>query len=251
MVPVMAPVTDYLAGLRNLPLIAPEALLDGRHLLVIAPHPDDESLGVGGLIAAAAEGGSPVTVAFLTAGEASHRGSPTYPAPALAALRRDEARAAIAALGLDVSAAVFYGLPDGRIARSPPAQRHGVQDDLAAIIRHRGDTVVCVTAASDPHRDHRAAFLIARRLCRRTGAALLSYPIWTWMQEADDLPEEPAKGWRVDIRAQRARKSRAIQAHRSQHGGLITDAAESFALPEGFLACFDTDHEVLIAHDTL
>ena len=47
-----------------------------RRLIVVAAHPDDESLGAGGLIAEAAALGVPVTVVVATLGEASHPDSP-------------------------------------------------------------------------------------------------------------------------------------------------------------------------------
>ena len=46
-------------------------------LVVVAAHPDDESLGTGGLIAAAHDAGLAVYVVLLTAGEGSHPDSPT------------------------------------------------------------------------------------------------------------------------------------------------------------------------------
>jgi GlcNAc-PI de-N-acetylase len=47
----------------------PAADLAGPRLLVIAPHPDDETVGAGGAIATARERGWNVTVVFVTSGD--------------------------------------------------------------------------------------------------------------------------------------------------------------------------------------
>ena len=52
----------------NLPLVAPP-LGPQKRLLVLSPHCDDETLGVGGLISEASASRTPVTVAFLTNGD--------------------------------------------------------------------------------------------------------------------------------------------------------------------------------------
>ena len=111
---------DYLSALARLPVVTPEVVLAGRSLVVVAPHPDDESLGLGGFIAAARGSGQPVSVIFLTDGERSHVGSPTYPPARLAATRRREAAAALAVLGVDPLAVHFLGLGDTCL----PALRH-------------------------------------------------------------------------------------------------------------------------------
>ena len=66
-----------------------------RRLIVVAAHPDDESLGAGGLIATAARRGVPVTVVVATTGEASHPQSPTLRPAQLAPIRRAEVLAAV------------------------------------------------------------------------------------------------------------------------------------------------------------
>ena len=61
-------------------------LTGGAPALVLAPHPDDESLGCGALLAASFAGPG-AHVICLTDGGASHLGSPTWPREALSALR--------------------------------------------------------------------------------------------------------------------------------------------------------------------
>lgn len=97
----------------------------GERLLVIAPHPDDEVLGCGGLIQQALKNGAEVTVAVITNGEAFE------PSVALeertlepsrddyrdyAAKRRLESREALRHLGLPENRLRFLGYPDKGLA---------------------------------------------------------------------------------------------------------------------------------------
>ena len=81
----------------DIPAVAASVLLRGRPLLVLAPHPDDESLGCGALLAQAFAGVG-AHVACLTDGAASHPGSRLVPPDQLAAIRRAEVLDAVAPL---------------------------------------------------------------------------------------------------------------------------------------------------------
>ncbi len=74
-------------------------LARGQRIVVVAPHPDDETLGCGLLIARAARAGVPLAVVALTDGQASHPESKRWPATALGRLRRAELRRAMARPG--------------------------------------------------------------------------------------------------------------------------------------------------------
>src|ERR1700729_3740365 len=112
----MVRVSTVLQALRDLPVEDPRAVLGAEPLLVLAPHPDDESLGCGGLIAEHHARGHDVHVMVLTDGTGSHPRSREYPATRLAALRMQEARRAIVALGLPEDRIDFLGLPDGHVS---------------------------------------------------------------------------------------------------------------------------------------
>mgnify|MGYP003922745823 CR=1 FL=1 len=84
-------------------------------LVVIAAHPDDESLGAGGLIATAAAAGLAVYVVLLTAGEASPYAAAGKSRHALATMRLAETENALARLAPD-NFLVFLGAPDGAVA---------------------------------------------------------------------------------------------------------------------------------------
>lgn len=240
---------NYLEALRQLPLVDAATALHGRTLVVIAPHPDDESLGAGGLIAAAVAASLEVKVAFLTDGEGSHIGSPTYPPEVLAGLRRAEARAALGELGVDGARAEFIGLPDGRLADLPPSEAAVVVETLVGLIPE--ETVVCVTAQTDPHPDHRIAHRWAKIASAMRRSELWSYPVWTWTAAEDIFSQPPPQGLRVAIDTHLVAKRNAIAAHRSQHGLVVKDARESFTLPTELLRAADQPFEVFLTLPSL
>ncbi|MGN6482368.1 PIG-L deacetylase family protein [Luteibacter sp.] len=225
-------------------MVAPIAVLRTRPLMVVAPHPDDESLGLGGLIAAARALNLPVTVVFLTDGERSHVGSPTWPARRLAAHRRLEAVAALGELGVAGASAHFLGLGDTRLHALDGAAQATAQAKLATLAAP--NTLVCVTAATDPHSDHQAAAALVDRVPWAAGVEIMHYPVWTWTRRDADLPITPLRGVRIDVATHLPRKRAAIAAHRTQHGELIHDAAEAFVLDSAFLARFAAPTETLI-----
>lgn len=146
-----------------------------RRLVVVAPHPDDEILGVGVTASRFAAAGVEVTVLAVTDGDASHPGSPTLTPQRLAKLRTDESRRACRLLGLPQP--VRLGLPDGRVA----AHLAGLTDALAGAVDDSGpECVVLSTWRGDGHPDHEASGQAAAAACAATGARLAEYPVWTW-----------------------------------------------------------------------
>src|SRR5262245_45371016 len=94
-------------------------------LMAILAHPDDESLGLGGVLARYAAEGVEVTVVTATRGERGRfrgeREGPLHPGPeALARIREAELRAATRALG--VRETFVLGYPDGALAEADPLE---------------------------------------------------------------------------------------------------------------------------------
>ena len=204
-------------------------------ILVLAPHPDDESLGCGGLIHQACAAGLDVSVAILTDGTKSHPNSRTYPAPRLRAVREAEAAAAVAVLGLPADRLSFLGYPDAAAPRwGRPLRDAG--DRFAAQIRALGAGTVFASWRNDPHCDHLAAHRIATRACRLTGARHLSYAVWGWtLPDRRILPHSRVRGWRLDIAADLPTKQRAVACHRSQLTAMIDDDPAGFTVPPALL----------------
>ena len=68
------------AGLEALPWVEPEALVpEGGRAVIVAPHPDDEVLGTGGLLARLGRLGRELRLVAVTDGTASHPSSSCWP----------------------------------------------------------------------------------------------------------------------------------------------------------------------------
>lgn len=230
----------------RLPLTDGPNLLGSRPVLVIAPHPDDESLGCGGLIADCQARGQSVHVLVLTDGAASHPKSRMYPPPRLAALRAEEARAAVAALGLPTDRIGFIGIPDGKAPLRGKRLREAANRIADYACSHSIGTI-CTTWPGDPHPDHVAAYRAAARAVRDIGGRLLCYPVWGWTLPADAwVPATSRRGGRLDISAHIEAKLCAIACHRSQTTDLINDDPSAFRISPEFLANFARPFEVFI-----
>ncbi len=231
------------AAMASLPYAPVQTILGAGPLLVLAPHPDDESLGCGGLIAASCAAGITVHVAVLTDGTKSHPSSRAFPAARLKAVREAEVTAAIGHLGLQPHRLHFLAYPDAAAPRWGRALRQA-GDNLAHLTRRLGIRTVVASWRHDPHCDHLAAHRIARRACRLTGARLLSYAVWGWTLPPDrPLPRARVLGWRLDVTPYLPAKRAAIACHRSQLG-LIDDDPAGFTLPAHLLTLCDRPFEV-------
>ncbi len=242
----MVKASAFLALAEVLPFAQLATLLGDGGLLIVAPHPDDESLGCGGLIAAARAKGVDVRLIVVSDGVGSHRGSRSHPPARLKALREAETIEAAAALGLDAAAIRFLGLPDAAVPTEGDDARAAVDAIVAAAIACAAATV-CVTWRHDPHCDHLAAArLVDQARCRLDAARIYEYPIWGWtLPEATDVGAGPA-GLRLDTTAQGAAKRAAIAAHRSQTTALIRDDPHGFRLDATMLERFGRPFEIYL-----
>ena len=197
-------------------------LLAGPRLVVVAPHPDDEVLACGGLLAMRAAQAGEVLIIAVTDGEASHGEAShgdashgTAPNPAantLAEQRRAERMSGLQRLGLRGAGLVRCGLPDGRVER----REQRLADQLAGLLRV-GDVVIA-SWRLDGHPDHDATGRAAASACRAVGCRLVEAPIWMWHWAAPDDERVP---WQrlaaLPIRALSwSRKQAALAAHASQ-----------------------------------
>ena len=243
----MSSAREFHAAWRGLPVGSPGEITGGGTCLVLAPHPDDESLGCGGLIAACAAAGRPPLVAILTDGAGSHKQSRAFPPERLRAVRAQEARQAVAALGLAGDRVVFLEQPDTAAPHDGPAFDAVVARLLALVQGEAACTAILAPWRHDPHCDHEAASLVAAVVAEKAGIRHVAYPVWGWTLSDDTaIPGDPGPGWRLDIEAFLPAKQDAIRAHRSQFGGLIADDPTGFRLPAALLACFDSPWETFL-----
>jgi len=215
--------------------------------LILAPHPDDESLGCGGLIAACTAAGRPPLVAILTDGAASHPNSRSFPADRLRAVRAQEAQSAVAHLGLASDRLVFLSQPDAAAPHEGPGF-DAIVATLQRLLHHdRNCTAILAPWLHDPHCDHEAASLIAAAAAEAAGIRHVAYPVWGWTLPPDAaVPAAPATGYRLDITPHQSAKRAAIHAHQSQYGNLINDDPDGFRLPAELLSVFDSPFETFL-----
>jgi LmbE family N-acetylglucosaminyl deacetylase len=213
-----------------------------RRLIVVAPHPDDEVLGVGGLIQTALKEHVLVEVVTVTDGEASHPGSDVATALDLAALRANESRVALRRLGWDDPVMTQLHLPDGKIT----AHRRALDDALSSMLLP--DDLCVAPWRRDGHPDHNACGDAAAAASRTVGCRFLGYMVWSWHwadPDGSDIPWD--RCMRLDLdRRQRARKRWATAAFQSQVSSLGTQPGDAPVLPEPILRRFWRPFEVLI-----
>ncbi len=230
---------DLHAAWRALPLIAPTAWTHGAPLVVLSPHPDDETLGTGGLIAAARGAGHAVHVVIVTDGAGSHPRSQSYPASRLVALRKRESATAATLIGLSPAEITHLDLPDTRAPTDGPDFDAAVARILSIVRETRARTLLA-TWRHDPHCDHEAVAAMARAVREaHPGTALWSYPIWGWhLPDGTVVDEGRPQGFRLDIAPWLPRKRAGIAAHASQMTDLIADDPDGFRFTEATLAPF-------------
>lgn len=232
-----------LAAMERFPFADIETILGGERPLILAPHPDDESLGCGGLIAECCQRGQQPVVVILTDGAASHPASKRYPPERLRELRAEEARQAVTLLGLASHNLVFFDYPDTALPAS-----HAITAKVATLAEDCGCTVILGPWLYDPHCDHEAAAIIAQNAADTIKGRWLSYPVWGWLLPLDqEVSVDEVTGWKLSISAHQRAKQSAITAHASQHSSLIDDDPNGFRLPRDLLAIFQRPYEVYIA----
>lgn len=218
-------------------------LVDDRPILILAPHPDDESLGCGGLIAAAALRSIPIFVVVMTDGTGSHPNSQAFPPSRLRAQREVELRDALTALGARQAAVTFFRCRDGYLDKDPAEQNIAVTR-LVEMVRTHGIGQLFATWEGDPHPDHQATARIAKRVAAAVpSVTAYAYPIWGLT--LDDDTDVPGVGpcLRLDISSALSAKRAAIAAHRSQTSGLVPDDPEGFRLSDTDIARFSGREE--------
>ncbi|MET3809916.1 PIG-L family deacetylase [Arthrobacter sp. UYEF3] len=228
------------AALPELPLDAGE--LACTAFIVLAAHPDDESLGAGGLISRLHGVGAEVRVLLCTAGEASHPYSPTATPEQLAALRLREFAEALERL-VPGSPWRYLGLPDGNLADHRESVLAAISAAAAAIGGPADRVVLVAPYRNDGHTDHDALGSAAAEAAGASGFGLLEYPVWYWLWAG---PEDPAwQSWlRVPLSpAEEQAKAQAMAAHTSQVQALSGQPGDEVLLPAAFLEHFSRPWE--------
>ena len=175
-------------------------------LLVVAPHPDDETLCCAGLIQRVVRAGGRACVVWITSGDASELDllliekslfAKPEKARDLAVRRMREARTATARLGVSAAGQLFLGYPDRGVLRlltdhratpytsgftgaaavpypaalfpGHPYTGESLEGDFAAVLERVHPTLILAPSPGDSHPDHRAAGLLTIAVSTRRG----------------------------------------------------------------------------------
>jgi len=216
----------------------PLPLARSGNWLVLAPHPDDEALGAGGLLAALSDTGSRAWVAYLTSGEASHRGAPQWSAGHLGRTRRGEARRALGKLDQNGRVPLFLGWEDGRPAPAGSAAFRRSLAGLLDLCRKHQIRNVATTWRGEAHCDHRAAYELGKYLVSRSGGEirLFEYLVWGWTDLGLTQKVHRFRVETLDTADYAERCGRAIACHRTQVSSLIRGASQAFRLAPEMVA---------------
>jgi LmbE family N-acetylglucosaminyl deacetylase len=174
-----------------------------ENVLVVAPHPDDEAIGCGGMICLHRQRGDSVRVVFLTSGERGIKGVSQRIARSI---REKEAQAAARVLGVDDIC--FLRLPD--LGLSKVVER--AAGDLRKVLERDVPDLMYLPHPADDHPDHEASLPIVRKALTGLGRQrrlpeLRVYEIWSPMAHY---------GWVEDISDVMPRKMRAVKCYTTQ-----------------------------------
>jgi LmbE family N-acetylglucosaminyl deacetylase len=237
----------YFEHVKMLPVKDWRELTGEQPFVVLSPHPDDESLGAGGLIALARRNHQDITVILVTDGSGSHPGSLIYPRDRLVATRRSEFEEAGRILGLIPNCLHELGFVDAKSPIEGPEFEEAA-NTVCEIVRKTGAQSLFVTWRHDPHSDHVAAAALAAEVLRRYPyLKLWAYPIWGWhLAPNTTIPAAAPRGLRLAIDEVQTQKRAAIQAHASQVTDLISDDPKGFRFTVETLAPFLGAYEYFI-----
>jgi LmbE family N-acetylglucosaminyl deacetylase len=241
-----------------------EAELRAR-ALIVAPHPDDEALGCGGLVALKRALGAEVSLVFMTDGVGSHKD--LIDCKELREQRRQEAQNAARILDVPHPCVHFFDYEDGHLGESFAE----AEQRLAALVDRLRPEQIFVPIGRQEHPDHvmagKIGHAVVTSLRPTQTLTVFEYPIWfmrhwPWVSCEGDCAQELIEsslcarmgglyltlfGTRVDIRPVLDRKRAALAAHVSQMERRNGDPRWNTLgdLCQGdFLATFFHGHEV-------
>ncbi len=227
----------------------PELDLGIDRLVVVAAHPDDETLGAAGLMSRVHRGGGQVTVIVATDGEGSHPASPTHSPARLATIRREEVRRAVGVVA-PAAEVHFLLLPDSGLRERRAELRSGLMEILrAAVPAGAGEdfgTLVVAPWSGDGHRDHRITAQVVAELCGERGIRHLGYPIWLWHWGVpEQVPWSESRALSLTAE-ERAAKDLALAQHRTQIQPLSPQPGDEPILHSAMQEHFLRPHEVFV-----
>lgn len=193
---------------------------DGERVLVFAPHPGDDIMGCGGTLIKHIKSGSPVTIVYMTSGEAV-ASEAAENAHELAKNRESEARDAAKRIG--ITDIIFLRESDGKLERS-----HRSIEKVRNIISKTRPEIIYMPHSLDDHKDRKTTFSIVSAALqdKKKMPLVLCYEIWIPLAKITH---------KVDISSVIELKLKALAKHASQIPLNIVDAASSLNRYRGIM----------------
>jgi LmbE family N-acetylglucosaminyl deacetylase len=201
-------------------------LQQDARLLILAPHPDDECLGTGGVIQQALAKGAKIKVIFITNGDNN-----PWPQRYLekrwfigpeerkrwGERRKIEAENSLEILGGDKVSTTFLGLPDAGILNLWKEGDHSLLENLTNEFIAWRPTLLILPSEFDRHSDHRATHLYGRAALAETSnnCPVLTYLIHRpWLMK---LTQKPKPQIKLELSpVEQDKKLQAILCHKTQ-----------------------------------
>lgn len=186
-------IKDFIRGIRIQILRGclrkPLVLQSIQHILLVAPHPDDEVIGCAGLIQQLLKAGKQIDVVILSGGEKSHSGCCHIDEIALVKARRELSRQAAQIVGLPLEHLHFLNYPDGGIAYN-----HHETNRLKQLITDMKPDAIFIPHKGEGWSDHVEAGRIIKELTEEcTDIQLYEYCVWFWYYNVWDIDWEDAR----------------------------------------------------------
>lgn len=225
-IPIVSEV-DWLTRLNRLPHWQPPL----RRTVIISPHPDDETLGAGGLISYLTSLGVSVTVIAVTDGENAYADF-----SGLGPIREREQAAALETLGVANTHIQRLHIEDSNVAGN---QAQLVEHLLSLV--PAGATLVAPWGG-DFHPDHEACGRAAQVVADQVGASLVSYFFWSWHRGELEIFDGLSAALFPLTPEQQSLKKTALLCHQSQ----LEHASGSPILPQNLLGPLERPFEVFL-----
>jgi LmbE family N-acetylglucosaminyl deacetylase len=229
--------------------------------LIIAPHPDDDSIAAGGLIQRVHSAGGVLHVLLVTDGENNEWPQRWHERKWFitaadrvrwGAMRRREALAALKILGVEPGSATFLAYPDQKTATLLRGGDVRLRDDLMAAIRAFRPTLIVAPSLFDVHSDHRAIGNFVHAAVARIKQDGKPVPAIVTYVVHGSCPPSRISAYVSLSEAERRRKLQAIEQHQSQmllsRKRFVSYAAssESFYRDESDLVCLESRWHTLL-----
>lgn len=221
-----------IAGPKTTPRLFEDILLypstrvyDWETTLVVAPHPEDESLGCGGAMALLRDMGYRVHILYVTHGAIRMMDEPLLTRPLLKKIKEEEAIKALEKLGVTEESASFLHIHNQLVPKKgEPGFEEAVRLCINELESFMPNTVL-LPCRYHPYDDHYATWEIMQDAIKQVSYRInvVEYMIWKGEKENQEfVTTDTLKPWRLDIKPVLNQKIRAIAEHRTQKNDIIS-----------------------------